>query len=691
MVITYPATADSGNMIPTSNPAVWKYNATIPAANDGIANVNLRASDFAGNVLLSENIAGRSLLAVDNTPSNYILEFSDDVVRAGELQIITATFQDTIQPVPVISVDFNGIEEDIVEQGMSQTSSELVWTYILTTPPVTEGAAAVTITAGDLAGNLSIAVPGTPSAFNVDNQPPGVAIVSPDWDAFTRTTVVSYDLSENTDGGQLTWTWEQNPGVLDPDSPHTRTLTSDELLTGIHTASLDTMDGLVHGAMYTIEISVLDGAGNTGASSIGGVTFDALPPAIDAAIVSDGIGRDVDTTRSTTTLDANYTGFVDDVSGIVLYEYAVGDSVGEADIVDWTPNGVNTSVSVTDLDLYYKEVYYISVRATDLAGNVSEAVSSDGVVIVDKPRLTTSVVQNSLLSAFAQIFIVDSLGMADSVHLLVNDSQVLLNRLDPFVYATDYNFGATGTHALRVTGYSGSGDTTLAYGVRLTLAKRSKAWNVMSTDEQFRVTGDAGSVTQNYYLMVVDSLLIPAAKPLGRVYRLADEALFFNKPVRVSMHPGGDPDKLAKGDQAQAVYILRSNDRWEELPTVDDGDVITTWSDQAGIFRLGPRTIIVPVMTALNQNYPNPFNPSTTVTFDLGFLDGPSQRASVKIYNLLGQEVRTLYNGESGIGHYELLWRGIDQRGVPVASGIYFVRLMTDSGFHATKKMLLVR
>jgi hypothetical protein len=219
MIITYPAITDSGTMIPTSNPAVWKYTTTIPAANDGIAGVNLTASDQAGNVLLSDNIIGDSLLAVDNTPSNYTLEFSDDVVRADDLQIITATFQDTIQPVPVISIDFNGIEEDIVEQVMSQTSSELVWTYILTTPPITEGAAAVTITAGDQAGNLSLAATGSPTAFSVDNQPPGVAIVSPDWDAFTSTAVVSYNLSENTDGGQLTWTWEQNPGVLDPALP----------------------------------------------------------------------------------------------------------------------------------------------------------------------------------------------------------------------------------------------------------------------------------------------------------------------------------------------------------------------------------------------------------------------------------------------------------------------------------------
>jgi hypothetical protein len=61
------------------------------------------------------------------------------------------------------------------------------------------------------------------------------------------------------------------------------------------------------------------------------------------------------------------------------------------------------------------------------------------------------------------------------------------------------------------------------------------------------------------------------------------------------------------------------------------------------------------------------------------------------IYNLLGQHVRTLFQGEMDMGRYELLWRGVDQRGVPVASGIYFARLVTDSGYHATKKMTLLR
>ena len=124
---------------------------------------------------------------------------------------------------------------------------------------------------------------------------------------------------------------------------------------------------------------------------------------------------------------------------------------------------------------------------------------------------------------------------------------------------------------------------------------------------------------------------------------------------------------------------------------MDDGEFVTTWASQTGIFRLGRRTIIVPQTTSLHQNYPNPFNPITRIVFDLGFLDGPRQQATVEIYNLLGQRVITLFDGEATTGRYEMVWRGTDAKGVNVASGVYFIRLVTGSGYHVTKKMLLVR
>jgi hypothetical protein len=83
----------------------------------------------------------------------------------------------------------------------------------------------------------------------------------------------------------------------------------------------------------------------------------------------------------------------------------------------------------------------------------------------------------------------------------------------------------------------------------------------------------------------------------------------------------------------------------------------------------------------LHQNYPNPFNPSTTISFTL-----PSRTfVSVKIFDLLGREVATVFSGQLSAGTYSRQW---DASGMP--SGAYFCRLQAGA-FSQTKKLVLLR
>jgi hypothetical protein len=92
-------------------------------------------------------------------------------------------------------------------------------------------------------------------------------------------------------------------------------------------------------------------------------------------------------------------------------------------------------------------------------------------------------------------------------------------------------------------------------------------------------------------------------------------------------------------------------------------------------------SVQLPFEYALDQNYPNPFNPVTTIQFSLE----KTARTTLEIYNVLGQKVATLVNGELNAGAYRYQWNGSG-----MASGIYFYRLRSDN-FVATKKMLLVK
>ncbi|GEM_PF-6510125 len=94
----------------------------------------------------------------------------------------------------------------------------------------------------------------------------------------------------------------------------------------------------------------------------------------------------------------------------------------------------------------------------------------------------------------------------------------------------------------------------------------------------------------------------------------------------------------------------------------------------------------------LYQNYPNPFNPETTISYQLPPTgQAANNQVNLTVYNLNGQIVRRLVKGNQPAGTYSVKWDGTDDHGVPVASGVYFYRLTTGSGFVATRKMVLLR
>ena len=94
----------------------------------------------------------------------------------------------------------------------------------------------------------------------------------------------------------------------------------------------------------------------------------------------------------------------------------------------------------------------------------------------------------------------------------------------------------------------------------------------------------------------------------------------------------------------------------------------------------------VPSSFSLSNAYPNPFNPTTNIKFNLA----KNENVRLVVFNILGQKVKTLVNGDMKAGEYTATWDGRDEFGSTVASGIYFYRLESQS-FNATKKMILMK
>jgi hypothetical protein len=94
----------------------------------------------------------------------------------------------------------------------------------------------------------------------------------------------------------------------------------------------------------------------------------------------------------------------------------------------------------------------------------------------------------------------------------------------------------------------------------------------------------------------------------------------------------------------------------------------------------------IPAEYALKQNYPNPFNPTTIIRYDL-----PEESfVTLRVYNVLGQEVATLVNEKQTAGKYNIEFSTNNRNGVRMASGVYFYRLQTEQ-YVNTKKLILLR
>ncbi|MGE5431023.1 MAG: fibronectin type III domain-containing protein [Syntrophomonadaceae bacterium] len=95
--------------------------------------------------------------------------------------------------------------------------------------------------------------------------------------------------------------------------------------------------------------------------------------------------------------------------------------------------------------------------------------------------------------------------------------------------------------------------------------------------------------------------------------------------------------------------------------------------------------LLIPSKFEVAQNYPNPFNPSTTIRLSLP----AASLVSVKIYNMLGQEVKTLLSGQTAAGVHNLIWHGEDNSGNILPSGSYIFRVRAGEKVSTGKMMFL--
>jgi hypothetical protein len=121
---------------------------------------------------------------------------------------------------------------------------------------------------------------------------------------------------------------------------------------------------------------------------------------------------------------------------------------------------------------------------------------------------------------------------------------------------------------------------------------------------------------------------------------------------------------------------------------VADGIVFDSEQFANAVVVLGALSVeSTPTEFALLQNFPNPFNPETTIKYNLA----EASDVHLRIFNIVGQVVRTLVAERQSAGRYQVRWSGTDDRGVSVSSGIYFYELSAGGKFQDVKRLMLLK
>jgi hypothetical protein len=215
---------------------------------------------------------------------------------------------------------------------------------------------------------------------------------------------------------------------------------------------------LTSGTTYYVSVRAIDKVGNVStAVTSGGVMADSVAPT--TGTVKDGSTAGVDITyqQALNSLSASWSGFADvNGSGIDRYEWAIGTTSGGTDVLAYTSDGITgTAATRSGLNLTSGTTYYVSVRAIDKIGNVSTAVTSDGVM-ADSVAPTTGTVKDGSTAGIDITYqqALNSLSATWSGFADVNGSGI-----DRYEWAIGTTSGGTDVLAYTSDGITGTGAT----------------------------------------------------------------------------------------------------------------------------------------------------------------------------------------------------------------------------------------
>jgi hypothetical protein len=196
-------------------------------------------------------------------------------------------------------------------------------------------------------------------------------------------------------------------------------------------------------------------------------------------------------------------------------------------------------------------------------------------------------------------------------------------------------------------------------------------------DGAFRSTDDGSTwmpITDGLSAVTVRAFLLDST---GNIFAGTNAGIFHSKDRGASWTPENaglsDPDITSMAMDGQGYILLgtKKSEFWRSFQPVTPVEL---------------KSEPISLRFGLGQNYPNPFNPSTVLEFST---EHPAW-TSIRIYNILGQQVKTLFDAQVGGGLHRVVWDSSNDSGIACPAGVY-ICIMKSGGRLDSKKILLIR
>lgn len=356
--------------------------------------------------------------------------------------------------------------------------------------------------------------------------------------------------------------------------------------------------------------------------------------------INDGLGADINTTYTNTELSANWAPSSDQHSDIASYWYSIGTSPGLTDVVPWTDNWYQDTVTHSGLNLVEGSTYYFCVYAENGAGLYSDTICSDGQTVQAPTATPTAnfIIQNSYICSFEAV-------------------QVANSSID----AQTYSWTAPG----------GTPPTSTAVNPSFTFTATGYY------DITLTATGPGGTDTDVQTIYVnIDTVPSASYTPSATTVDLSNAFVTFNNS---SQHANGYLWDFADGSISTDVSP------WHQFTAVGAYDVMLI-----AVNGNCPNDTTQQIITVIDdlglsseltgaQVYPNPTNSEIFIELD----DSWSSDVNIQLLDARGRIIYSTLENQSTLIRIDIIQENL-------TDGVYFLRV-ADSEKVGTQKILVKR